>query len=318
MLSHKPAPRGSSSKWQIEVDWIHHSPTVVPVNIFTEHGKNVEAWETVANYANRNNLTNTNGWKQFKSSFYSENVAKQAVNKKPTHQPRGTRYARLNKMKQRLNKDCREFFQVCLSAQAVANKAIHPDHGKLSEYAALLQSSDGEHWEESCCEEIGRLAQGYPPSIPNGTDTMHFIRFDQIPKGRKATYLQLVVADRPMKTNPRRVRFTVGGDQVNYPYDVSTKTAELTTAKILINSTISTPGARFLCMDIKDFYLNNPMSHYEYIDSRDIHFSEMFVDNTCVITCDSTVRSPIYECTLTFYIVSGHEVMNIRGDRLWV
>lgn len=94
---------------------------------------------------------------------------------------------------------------------------------------------------------------------------MHFIRFDQIPTGRKATYLRLVVADRPMKANPRRVRFTVGGDKVNYPGNVSTKTADLTTAKILINHTISTPGARWMCMDIKDFYLNNPMNRYEYM-----------------------------------------------------
>jgi hypothetical protein len=33
-----------------------------------------------------------------------------------------------------------------------------------------------------------------------------------VPPGRKATYLRLVVADRPGKENPRRVRFTVGGD----------------------------------------------------------------------------------------------------------
>ena len=94
---------------------------------------------------------------------------------------------------------------------------------------------------------------------------MHFIRFDQIPTGRKATYLRLVVSDRPMKANPRRVRFTVGGDKVDYPGDVSTKTADLTTAKILFNHVLSTPGAKFMGIDIKDFYLNNPMDRYEYM-----------------------------------------------------
>ena len=244
ILSHSFAPRGSGSKYQVEVDWVDHSPTSVPINIFTENGKNTTAWDSVAQYARDNHLTNTPGWKQFRL-------------------PTSTDQA--NTAKKYLNKHCREFFQVCLHAMEQANKAINPDTGKLSEYSTLLKSSDGDHWEESCCEEIGRLAQGYPPSVPKGTDTMHFIRFDQIPSGRKATYLRLVVADRPMKANPRRVRFTVGGDKIDYPFDVRTKTADLTTAKILINSTISTPGARFMCIDIKDFYLNNPMERYEYM-----------------------------------------------------
>ena len=86
-----------------------------------------------------------------------------------------------------------------------------------------------------------------------------------VPPGRKATYLRLVVADRPGKENPHRVHFTVGGDRVEYPGKVSTKTAGLTTAKILLNSVISTPGARFCAFDIKDFYLNTPMDRYEYM-----------------------------------------------------
>ena len=144
-----------------------------------------------------------------------------------------------------------------------ANKAINPDTGVLSEYPALLASSDGPLWEEANCKEFGRLAQGYKDTA--GTDTMFFIPRDQIPRGRKATYLRVVCADRPHKEDPRRVRHTVGGDKIDYPFDVSTKTAGLVTAKIIINSTISTPGARFVGLDIKDFYLNNSMERHEYI-----------------------------------------------------
>jgi hypothetical protein len=50
----------------------------------------------------------------------------------------------------------------------------------------------------------------------------------------------------------------VGRDQIEYPGDKSTRNAGLTTAKILINSVISTKGARFLVVDIKNFYLNTP------------------------------------------------------------
>ncbi len=86
-----------------------------------------------------------------------------------------------------------------------------------------------------------------------------------MPKGRKVTYLRIVAAYRPEKDNPRRVRWTVGGDRIDYPGDVSTKTADLTTAKILFNSVVSTPDAKFMTADLKDFYLGTPMARYEYM-----------------------------------------------------
>jgi len=52
------------------------------------------------------------------------------------------------------------------------------------------------------------------------------------------------------------VRATTGSDRINYPDDVSSKTAELPTSKLLFNSVVSTPGARFLTADIKDFFLS--------------------------------------------------------------
>eukprot|EP00957_Ditylum_brightwellii_P044213 3354904-Ditylum_brightwellii.AAC.1 len=57
----------------------------------------------------------------------------------------------------------------------------------------------------------------------------------------------------------------VGSDRINYPHDVSTPTADAITAKCVINSTISTPGAKFMCLDIKNFYLGTPMDWYEYM-----------------------------------------------------
>ena len=81
-------------------------------------------------------------------------------------------------------------------------------------------------------EEIARLAQGYKGT--KGTDTIHFIPITSIPEGRKATYLQIFAAYRPEKENPRRVRWTLGGDQIDYTGNVSTKTADLTTAKSLV------------------------------------------------------------------------------------
>jgi hypothetical protein len=56
-----------------------------------------------------------------------------------------------------------------------------------------------------------------------------------------------------------------GGDRVHYPGDAGTLTANLITVKLLINSIFSTTGAKFMTMDIKDFYLNTPMMRYEYM-----------------------------------------------------
>jgi hypothetical protein len=48
-----------------------------------------------------------------------------------------------------------------------------------------------------------------------------------------------------------------------YPREKSTRTAGLPAAKILINSIISTKGARFLVVDIKNFYLNTPLGRFK-------------------------------------------------------
>ena len=122
-----------------------------------------------------------------------------------------------------------------------ALKAVNPDTGLDAEYPELLKSSDGHLWTRSMCHEIGRLFQGYKEI--KGTDTCRFIKRSDMPKDRKATYARIVVADRPRKTEPRRVRLTVGGDKIDYPGEVTTKTTDIITAKIMFNSIISTPGA---------------------------------------------------------------------------
>jgi hypothetical protein len=50
----------------------------------------------------------------------------------------------------------------------------------------------------------------------------------------------------------------VGGYQIEYPGDKLTSTAGLNTGKMFLNSTISTPGAILLVIDINNFYLHTP------------------------------------------------------------
>jgi len=169
------------------------------------------------------------------------------------------------------------------------NKAVHPDTGNLNECSALLKSSYGKLWEEGRCKEIDRLAQGYKPTVPEGTNTIFIIKFDQIlvAAKRKATYLRLVVADRLTKENSSWVRFTVIGNNIDYPRDIRTKMGDLTTAKIPLIS-LSGRRARFMMLNIKDFYLNTAMSGFEYMQ---IPNSQILENNeTPQLAADQTQR----------------------------
>ena len=77
-----------------------------------------------------------------------------------------------------------------------------------------------------------------------------------VPKERMkdVTYGQFVCMVRPEKAEQNRTRFVVGGDKINYPGEVATPTAEMLVAKLLFNSVISTIGAKFMTMDISNFF----------------------------------------------------------------
>eukprot|EP00804_Cyclotella_cryptica_P009803 CCRYP_013232-RA/>CCRYP_013232-RA protein AED:0.30 eAED:0.25 QI:0/0/0/1/0/0/3/0/606 len=101
-----------------------------------------------------------------------------------------------------------------------------------------------------------------------GTNTLFFLNhrdIQNIPSDRTITYARVVVDYRPQKEDPNRVSITVGGNLIDYPGELTTRTADLVTSKILWNSIISTPNARYLTADLKLFYLTAPLDRYEYM-----------------------------------------------------
>ena len=78
-------------------------------------------------------------------------------------------------------------------------------------------------------------------------------------KGKKPTYARVVVDFFPQKEDPNRVRITAGGNLIKYSGELTTRTADLTTAKMLCNIVIRTDGAKFMGLDIDDFYLETTM-----------------------------------------------------------
>ena len=70
----------------------------------------------------------------------------------------------------------------------------------------------------------------------------------------------MVASIRPTKAEVNRVCVNVGGDCLDFPGATTTHCASLTTTKCLLNSTIYTPGAHFMTLDIKDFYYGTAMA----------------------------------------------------------
>ena len=60
-----------------------------------------------------------------------------------------------------------------------------------------------------------------------------------------------------------------GGKQIDYPGEVSTPTNDLTTAKCLVNSILSTSNAKGMCADITYFYFNTEMNRFEYMKVKE-------------------------------------------------
>ena len=99
--------------------------------------------------------------------------------------------------------------------------------------------------------------------MPSGANTLFFIPPSAIPQGKIVTYGCLISTIRPAKAEKNRGRIIVGGDLLEYVRDTTTRCASLNTTNILLNSVISTPGGRFMKVDLKDFYYNTPMDTYE-------------------------------------------------------
>jgi hypothetical protein len=132
----------------------------------------------------------------------------------------------------------------------MANAVICPDTGKSLKHQELITKLRYKiKWMRSTANEINRLYNA---------NTVIFIRRSDIPKGRKVTQGIFVVDIKEHKEEKERTRLTVGGDQIEYPGDKSTRATGLTTAKSLINSVISTLDAKFPVIDINIFYLNTP------------------------------------------------------------
>ena len=148
-----------------------------------------------------------------------------------------------------------------------ANAVTDPDTGKQLEYKQLINHPNChlcKTWQHSSANEFGCLAQGVGGHIA-GTETIRFIHDHKMPPTRRPTYARFVCKIRPQKSEKEQTRLTVGGNLIDYPNPVTARMCDLVTFKMHINSTLSRTKQKYCSFDVKNFYLNTPMEHSEYM-----------------------------------------------------
>ena len=128
---------------------------------------------------------------------------------------------------------------------------VHPVTGEtISRYQTLMNDHVLQDiWSTAFGKESGNIAQGDMKIGEKGTSSIFVMFHDEIrsiPKDRVVTYAGIVVDQRPQKEDPNRVCITMGGNFIKYTGKIMTRTANLTTSKVLCNSVLSTVGTRFL------------------------------------------------------------------------
>ena len=165
-----------------------------------------------------------------------------------------------------------------------ANAVTDPDTGKQLEYRQLITHPNAHlrrTWQLSSANEFGRLAQGVGGRI-TGTDTIRFIHHHDMPPTRRPTYARFVCDIRPQKAEKERTRLTVGGNLIDYPDSITTRTCDLVTFKMHINSTLSRPKRKYCSFDVKNFYLNTPMERSENMKIPLSHIPDEIITEYCL------------------------------------
>ena len=82
----------------------------------------------------------------------------------------------------------------------------------------------------------------------------------------------------PEKDDPTRILIIVAVGTIFYLGEVSTPTGSLKRIKLMINSALLQPGARFAWFDIKNFDLDTPLEDAEYVCIKLTDIPQEFID----------------------------------------
>ena len=154
------------------------------------------------------------------------------------------------------------------SAQAAGGTIWDEQLNRMAHYRDLIKHQNPtirNRWNTAGENEFGRLCQGFEPNGITGMDVIEWIRHQTVPKHKRVTYARYTVAVRPEKDEPYRCRITAGGDQLDYDGIVTTTVSTMESFKLLLNSTVSTKGAKMFTGDISNMYLESDLDEPEYV-----------------------------------------------------
>jgi hypothetical protein len=158
----------------------------------------------------------------------------------------------------------------CVNYKHPTMPMIHPATGEsISSYKHLMNDpATAEVWMTTFAKDSCSMSQSDNKTGQKGTNTMFVmlpLDVPNIPKDRVIIYARVIVNHCPQKEDPNCIRITAGGNLINYPGELTARMAEITMAKLLWKSMLSTPGAKYVCLNIKNFYLSTPLDRFEYM-----------------------------------------------------
>ncbi len=98
------------------------------------------------------------------------------------------------------------------------------------------------------------MAEGNKKMGQKGTNAMFVMTHEEIQHvlqaGKKFTYANPVIDDRPQKEDTNCIQITTGGNVIHYNEDWLVPTADLVTKKLHWNNVMSTLLAKYMCINI--------------------------------------------------------------------
>ncbi len=113
-------------------------------------------------------------------------------------------------------------------------------------------------------KDFGGMAQGDNKTGQKGTNAMFVMTHDEIvhtyQEKKFFTFANPVDNYHPQKNNPNQIRITAMGNLITCNGKLSVCTADINAEKLHWNSVVSTPNARYMCLDIKTFISLLPLN----------------------------------------------------------
>ncbi len=148
---------------------------------------------------------------------------------------------------------------------------IHPTTGEtITSYTKLMNNPATQEtgWQhlartlDTCAKAMTKLDKKWRMQCLSWTQPTYPI-FP--PTNQMVTYANVVISHCPQKEDPNWIWITAGGNLINYPEELTTRTADITKSKLHWNSIFIMRKAKYMCLDIKNFYLLVQLDRYKYM-----------------------------------------------------